>query len=118
MRHSLLLLQLVPLAPVGRVAASRVRGGNSRRAYLTFLGKTVLESGTTARYNFELAGPPHMNVFVQPVGEAKVEDWSFVRDMLDDPAQFQPPYQVFFSYGTDDTPLKFHIDMFVSSKEI
>ncbi|XP_020801065.1 endoplasmic reticulum metallopeptidase 1 [Drosophila serrata] len=79
---------------------------------LQFLGKTILESGTTARYNFQQSGPPHMNVFIQPVGDAVVEDWSFVRDMLDNPAEFQPPYQVFFSYGTDDTPLSFHIDMF------
>ncbi|XP_017039283.1 endoplasmic reticulum metallopeptidase 1-like [Drosophila ficusphila] len=78
---------------------------------LEFLGKTVLESGTVARFEFELSGPPHMNVFVQPVGTAKVEDWSFVRKMLDEPEEFQPPYQIFFSYGTDSTPLKFSIDM-------
>ncbi|KAH8252253.1 hypothetical protein KR038_011283, partial [Drosophila bunnanda] len=83
---------------------------------LQFLGKTILESGTTARYSFQQSGPPHMNVFIQPVGDAVVEDWSFVRDMLDNPEEFQPPYQVFFSYGTDDTPLSFHIDMFVSLK--
>ncbi|KAH8301329.1 hypothetical protein KR059_000274 [Drosophila kikkawai] len=76
-----------------------------------FLGKTILESGTTARYHFQQSGPPHMNVFIQPVGEAVVEDWSFVRDMLDDPEEFQPPYQIFFSYGTNDNPLTFHIDM-------
>ncbi|XP_052839792.1 endoplasmic reticulum metallopeptidase 1-like [Drosophila gunungcola] len=78
---------------------------------LEYLGKTVLESGTTARFQFELSGPPHMNVFIQPVGSAKVEDWSFVRKMLDEPEKFQPPYQIFHSYGTDNSSLKFFIDM-------
>ncbi|EDW47546.1 GM21368 [Drosophila sechellia] len=78
---------------------------------LDFLGYTVLESGTVARYEFDLAGPPHMNLFIQPVGSAKVDNWSFVRKMLDEPEEFQPPYQIFHSYGTDNTSLKFFIDM-------
>nr|XP_017002688.2 endoplasmic reticulum metallopeptidase 1 [Drosophila takahashii] len=78
---------------------------------LEFLGKTVLESPTIARFEFELSGPPHMNIFIQPVGSAKVENWSFVRKMLDEPEEFQPPYQIFHSYGTDNSSLKFFIDM-------
>jgi len=78
---------------------------------LEYLGKTVLESGTIARLEFELSGPPHMNLFIQPVGSAKVDNWSFVRKMLDEPEEFQPPYQIFHSYGTDNSSLKFFIDM-------
>ncbi|KAH8401893.1 hypothetical protein KR009_008524 [Drosophila setifemur] len=77
---------------------------------LTFLGKTLLEPNTT-RLEFELSGPPHMNVFVQPVGDSKVVNWSFDRQMLDEPEEFQPPYQIFFSYGTDNSSLKYYIDM-------
>ncbi|EDV36214.1 uncharacterized protein Dana_GF12847 [Drosophila ananassae] len=76
-----------------------------------FLGKTVTESNQTARFEFQMSGPPHMNVFIQPLGSAEVSDWSFVKKMLDEPEEFQPPYQIFFSYGTDDTPLRFHIDI-------
>ncbi|BFG04134.1 endoplasmic reticulum metallopeptidase 1-like [Drosophila madeirensis] len=75
------------------------------------LGRTVAEANRTIRFDYELSGPPHMNVFVQPLGGAKVEDWSFVRTMLDEPEQFSAPYQIFFSYGKDDSPLQFHIEL-------
>lgn len=80
-----------------------------------FLGKTVFEVNRTARFEFQMSGPPHMNVFIQPVGSAQVSDWSFVRKMLDEPEEFAPPYQIYFSYGTDNTPLRFHIDIWVTS---
>ncbi|KAH8275872.1 hypothetical protein KR026_003393, partial [Drosophila bipectinata] len=80
-----------------------------------FLGKTIFEFNRIARFEFQMSGPPHMNVFIQPLGSAEVSDWSFVREMLDDPEEFQPPYQIYFSYGTDDTPLRFHIDVLVGS---
>lgn len=78
-----------------------------------FLGKTIFEANRTARFEFQMSGPPHMNVFIQPVGSAEVSDWSFVRKMLDEPEEFEPPYQIYFSYGTDSTPLRFHIDIWV-----
>ncbi|EDW01017.1 GH20688 [Drosophila grimshawi] len=81
--------------------------GNSS---LVLLSKTILPSGTAARYEFELSGPPHMGLFIQPLEGVSVEDWSFIRNLLDEPEKYKLPYQIFFSYGKDKTPLKFHID--------
>ncbi|XP_030558012.1 endoplasmic reticulum metallopeptidase 1-like [Drosophila novamexicana] len=81
--------------------------GNSS---LVLLGKTIMSSGTTVRYEFELSGPPHMGLFIQPLEGVTVEDWSFIRTALDEPENYKLPYQIFFSYGKDNSPLKFHID--------
>jgi len=85
--------------------------GNSS---LILLGKTIIENATKVRYEFELSGPPHMVLFIQPLKDVKVDDWSFIRNMLDEPEEYTLPYQIFFSYGKDNTPLKFHIDFVVS----
>jgi len=55
-----------------------------------------------------------MVLFIQPLQDVKVDDWSFIRNMLDEPEDYTLPYQIFFSYGKDNTPLKFHIDFVVS----
>ncbi|KQS62845.1 uncharacterized protein Dere_GG27129 [Drosophila erecta] len=76
---------------------------------LQLLDKSVLPDGKTTRFEFELTGPPQMNIFIQPVGVAKVTDWSFDRKLLED--TYQPPYVVYISFGLDDSPLKFFIEM-------
>ncbi|KAH8415789.1 hypothetical protein KR222_001064, partial [Zaprionus bogoriensis] len=73
------------------------------------LAKTPL-NGTSIRFEFEVGGPPHMGLFIQPLDGVSVIDWSFIRNMLDEPEDYTLPYQIFFSYGKDNTPLKFHID--------
>ncbi|XP_060658303.1 endoplasmic reticulum metallopeptidase 1-like [Drosophila nasuta] len=83
-------------------------------ASIELLAKTVQASNNTVRYEFELSGPPHMGLFIQPLDDVAVSDWSFIRNMLDEPEDYTLPYQIFFSYGKDNTPLKFHID-FVKS---
>ncbi|XP_020801014.1 endoplasmic reticulum metallopeptidase 1-like [Drosophila serrata] len=75
---------------------------------LEFLGKTVSEANKTVRFNFELTGPSQMNIFIQPVGEAKVTDWSFLQDIRE---RYQPPYHIFFSYGIDNSPFKFFVEL-------
>ncbi|XP_050743758.1 endoplasmic reticulum metallopeptidase 1-like [Drosophila biarmipes] len=77
---------------------------------LNLLNKTVLESGKCKRYEFELSGPPHMGLYIRPLDGVTVEDWSFIRNMLDKPEKYSPPFQIYFSYGTDNSPFKFHID--------
>ncbi|XP_017068761.1 endoplasmic reticulum metallopeptidase 1 [Drosophila eugracilis] len=77
---------------------------------LILLNKTLSENGRSVRYEFELAGPPHMGLYIRPLDGVAVEDWSFIRTMLDKPEKYSPPYQIYFSYGVDDTPFKFHID--------
>lgn len=78
---------------------------------LELLEKSVLPDGKTTRFEFELTGPPQMNVFIQPVGVAKVTNWTFDRKLLED--TYQPPYFVYISYGIDDSPLKFFVEMTV-----
>ncbi|XP_037717354.1 endoplasmic reticulum metallopeptidase 1-like isoform X2 [Drosophila subpulchrella] len=77
---------------------------------LNLLNQTVSESGKYKRFEFDLTGPPHMDLYIRPLDGVTVEDWSFIRDMLDKPEKYSPPYQIYFSYGVDKTPLKFYID--------
>lgn len=81
---------------------------------LKLISANVLETGKAKRFEFELSGPPHMGLYIRPLSGASVEDWSFVRTMLDQPEKYSAPYQIYFSYGVDSTPFKFHIDFAVS----
>ncbi|KAH8401894.1 hypothetical protein KR009_008525, partial [Drosophila setifemur] len=81
---------------------------------LVSLGTEMLESGKSKRFKFELTGPPHMGLYIRPLQRVTVEDWSFERIMLDQPQKYSAPYQIYFSYGVDDTPFEFHIDLAVS----
>lgn len=85
---------------------------------MKLLSKTVLESGKVARFEFEMSGPPHMSLFIQPLDGVSVEDWSFIRNQLDEPETYSAPYQIFFAYGNDNSPLKFHIDLAVGRKTL
>lgn len=75
---------------------------------LKMLGSSITLPQKTVKYEFEVSGPPHMNVFVQPVGDAVVSNWSFIPEVLE---RSQPPYYVFFNYGKDESPLKFFIEL-------
>lgn len=81
---------------------------------LNFLEKTVSEANGTVRLSFQLSGAPHMNIFMQPVGSAVIRDWSFDRSMIDNPENFELPYQVYLACGTDRSPLEFYIEMEVA----
>ncbi|XP_034479191.1 endoplasmic reticulum metallopeptidase 1-like [Drosophila innubila] len=83
---------------------------------LIHLAKTILANDTKVRYEFELSGPPHMGLFIQPLEGVAVDDWSFIRNVLDEPEEYTLPYQIFFSYGKDNSPLKFHIDFVKSDR--
>ncbi|XP_011190310.2 endoplasmic reticulum metallopeptidase 1 isoform X2 [Zeugodacus cucurbitae] len=74
---------------------------------LTLLRKSVNTSTESVRFEFELEGPSHMSIFVQPLEKVTVSGWSFLPDLL----RRQPPFHVFFSYGKISTPLKFYIDL-------
>ncbi|XP_016981262.1 endoplasmic reticulum metallopeptidase 1 [Drosophila rhopaloa] len=77
---------------------------------LNLLNTSLLESGKSKRFEFELAGPPHMGLYIRPLEGVAVEDWSFIRTMLDKPEKYSAPYQIYLSYGVDNSPFKFHID--------
>ncbi|EDW85577.2 uncharacterized protein Dwil_GK23156 [Drosophila willistoni] len=74
------------------------------------LEKTILETGQSVRYEFEVSGPPHMSLYIQPLEGFEIENWSFIRNMLDNPEEYSSPYHIFISYGKDNTPLRFYID--------
>ncbi|XP_030383248.1 endoplasmic reticulum metallopeptidase 1-like [Scaptodrosophila lebanonensis] len=76
---------------------------------LELLNKTILNSNAI-RFQFALNGPPHMSLFIAPLKGVSVQDWSFIRNMLDNPNEFSAPYHIFFSYGIDNSTLNFHID--------
>lgn len=77
---------------------------------LTLINKTLNAADSTIRYEFELKGPPHMSIFLLPLEDVTLTDWSFVKKLLQEPQNYPPPYHVYFSYGKDPTPLKFHFD--------
>ncbi|XP_050327626.1 endoplasmic reticulum metallopeptidase 1-like isoform X1 [Bactrocera neohumeralis] len=74
---------------------------------LTLLRKSINTTTETIRFEFELEGPSHMSIFVQPLEKVTVSDWSFLADMLLN----EPPFHVYFSYGKISTPLTFYIDL-------
>ncbi|XP_017039083.1 endoplasmic reticulum metallopeptidase 1-like [Drosophila ficusphila] len=77
---------------------------------LNLLNKTISETEKFIRFEFELSGPPHMGLYIQPLEGVSVKDWSFIRTMLDRPEKYSAPYQIYFSYGVDNSTYKFHID--------
>ncbi|XP_013111709.2 endoplasmic reticulum metallopeptidase 1 [Stomoxys calcitrans] len=86
---------------------------------LNLLNKTFV-NGTTnvVRYNFELSGPPHMSIFLLPLDGVVVEDWSFLKNMLQDRVKYEPPYHIYFSYGKLSTPLNFYFDLKIGDKSL
>ncbi|XP_037942263.1 endoplasmic reticulum metallopeptidase 1-like [Teleopsis dalmanni] len=62
----------------------------------------------TLRYEFELEGPSHMSIFIQPFDYASISNWSFLKEKL---LRWQPPYHIYFSYGIDRSPLKFYLNL-------
>ncbi|XP_017147224.1 endoplasmic reticulum metallopeptidase 1 [Drosophila miranda] len=85
---------------------------------LELLDKSVIVGGKTVRYAFELAGPPHMSLFIRPLKGVVIEDWSFIRNMLDEPEKYSAPYQIYFSYGPGSAPINFHIDFATSDGDL
>ncbi|XP_026842283.1 endoplasmic reticulum metallopeptidase 1 isoform X2 [Drosophila persimilis] len=85
---------------------------------LELLDKSVIVGGKTVRYAFELAGPPHMSLFIRPRKGVVIEDWSFIRNMLDEPEKYSAPYQIYFSYGPSSAPINFHIDFATSDGDL
>ncbi|XP_037952372.1 endoplasmic reticulum metallopeptidase 1-like [Teleopsis dalmanni] len=65
-------------------------------------------SKTKIRYEFELSGPDHMALFIKPLNDADIVNWSFHYTPLR--MNWKPPYFIYFSYGVDGTPLNFWIE--------
>ena len=59
-------------------------------------------------FTLEISGPDHMSMFLQPLADAKLVDWSFNKLPLQE--KFETPYFVYFSYALDPTPLRFNLE--------
>ncbi|KAH8321631.1 hypothetical protein KR074_010538, partial [Drosophila pseudoananassae] len=68
-----------------------------------------LESAGQRRFNFTLEGPSHMGIFINVKNDARILNWSFNDTLLRE--NEEPPFMVYFSYGLDDSPLEFTIDV-------
>ncbi|XP_065367016.1 endoplasmic reticulum metallopeptidase 1-like [Calliphora vicina] len=85
---------------------------------LTLLNKTFNVNNNTARFEFELSGPPHMSIFLLPMEGVTVLDWPFLKKLLQEPQEYQPPYHIYLTYGKLPTPLKFYFDFKLTDKTI
>ncbi|XP_037954986.1 endoplasmic reticulum metallopeptidase 1 [Teleopsis dalmanni] len=65
-------------------------------------------SSTNILYTLEISGPDHMSLFINPVEDAKLVDWSFDKEPIE--KGFSKPYFVYFSYALDPTPLRFILE--------
>lgn len=80
---------------------------------LEMLNKTIVNS-TTLRFVFNLTGPAQMSIFIQAYEDAKITDWSFLSEYLENPPAYPLSYHIFFNYGIDSSPLIFYIEISVS----
>lgn len=71
-------------------------------------------SSTNVLFTLEISGPDHMSMFIEPVNNAKLVDWSFDKIPINE--KFEPPYFVYFSYALDPTPLRFNLEFKVFNK--
>lgn len=77
---------------------------------LTVISKNItLNSSSTIRYDFELSGPSHMGIYLNPLNGSKIIDWSFLDTMLQD--NWKPPFFIYFSMGKDKSPLEFYVTL-------
>ncbi|XP_030081306.1 endoplasmic reticulum metallopeptidase 1-like [Drosophila hydei] len=72
---------------------------------LDMLNKTVLNA-TNVRFEFNLTGPSHMSLFIQPYENVKISNWSFLPSYLDTPL----PYHIYLTYGIDSSPYNFFVE--------
>ncbi|XP_052843515.1 endoplasmic reticulum metallopeptidase 1-like [Drosophila gunungcola] len=75
---------------------------------LELLSRTVLPDGKTIRFEFNLTCTDHTSIFIQPNEDVTVSGWSFLKEYL---TTVTPPYHIYYSYGIDNTPLKFSMDL-------
>ncbi|EDW72283.1 uncharacterized protein Dwil_GK20800 [Drosophila willistoni] len=73
---------------------------------------TIIEkssnSPTNIQYTLEISGPDHCSIFIQPLNNSKLVDWSFTKEPLEQ--NIEPPYYVYWSYALDPTPLQFTME--------
>ncbi|XP_032591050.1 endoplasmic reticulum metallopeptidase 1-like [Drosophila grimshawi] len=76
---------------------------------LKVLNKSIVNS-TTVRFEFELTGPSHMSLFIQPYENVNMSNWSFSLTYLNNPPPKPLSYHVYIGFGIDSSPLKFWLE--------
>ncbi|XP_017025335.1 endoplasmic reticulum metallopeptidase 1-like [Drosophila kikkawai] len=69
--------------------------------------KMVLEDKNTVQLNFTVNVTDHTSLFIQPYEGVNIKNWTFPIAYIGQ----QTTYHVYFSYGKDDTPLSFFIEL-------
>lgn len=69
-------------------------------------------SNTNLIISLEVSGPDHMSIFIQPINDTKLIDWSLDRTPLRN--NFTAPYFIYLSYALDPAPFRFHMEFQVS----
>lgn len=83
-------------------------------ANLTLQATEPLDEETQRRFNFTLTGPDHMTIFINVKNSAKILNWSFNDTLIT--SNEAAPYFIYFSYGLDNSPLEFFIDVEVCNR--
>ncbi|EDW72286.1 uncharacterized protein Dwil_GK20846 [Drosophila willistoni] len=78
---------------------------------LELLNKTVLADSTSLYLEFNLTGPDHMSIFLQPYEDVTISNWTFAHTMLENSTTYPTPYHVYHSYGINDGPLNFFLQL-------
>ncbi|KAH8270810.1 hypothetical protein KR018_005414 [Drosophila ironensis] len=77
------------------------------------LSKKVLPDNQTARYEFRVNVTDHTSIFIEPYLPSKITNWTFPLAYIDQ----KFTYHIYFSYGTDSTPLSFFIDVLTGDND-
>ncbi|KAH8393256.1 hypothetical protein KR215_000656, partial [Drosophila sulfurigaster] len=83
---------------------------------LELIRLTVIDA-TTLRFEFNLTGPINMRLFIKPEEDVTINNWSFLKTYLDNPPSADRPYQIYFKYAFDRSPLHFFIELSVKRRE-
>ncbi|KAH8270873.1 hypothetical protein KR018_010625, partial [Drosophila ironensis] len=87
-----------------------VPGPEPNKGYLPTL--SILDksssSATNIKFDLEISGPDHISMFILPLNDTKLVDWSFTKEPLEQ--NVKPPYYVYWSYALDPTPLQFSLE--------
>lgn len=92
-----------------------IPGPEPNKDYLPTL-RIISKESTTATnviFTLEVSGPDHTSIFIDPVDDAKLVDWSFTKEPLE--LSLPPPHYVYWSYALDPTPLRFNLEFEVGS---
>ncbi|XP_016978258.2 endoplasmic reticulum metallopeptidase 1-like isoform X1 [Drosophila rhopaloa] len=74
---------------------------------LQLLSKIIQSDKTTVRFKFTINTTDHTSLFIQPYEFVNITNWSFPLEYIGQ----QTTYHVYFSYGKDNSPLSFFIDL-------